>query len=344
MLMMHAPDYLLLDRYLAGESTPAERAQIEPWLAGDGSQAEVVAWMRETKAAARRLPAPWNPDELWSGVERRLTEERSARRAAPRFKGLQQRTTSWSIHLLRIAAALALMVGSVALWRLASGPREAESVATRSFTTRPGERAVFGLIDGSRVTLGASSTLNVPDTYGRQARDVFLQGQAYFEVVPNPAQPFRVHSGRATTEVLGTKFDVRSYQEDSTVSVVVAEGTVAFGSRDSAKQGAVLSRGDLARLSTGGRISIEHGVDLGRYLSWTAGRLEFVNVPLRDVLPELARWYDLDIRLATVALGARPLTASLGTESAPEMLRLLEASLNVRVKQDGRAVTISPKK
>jgi transmembrane sensor len=137
---------------------------------------------------------------------------------------------------------------------------------------------------------------------------------------------------------------VRAYQGDSSVAVVVAEGRVGLAAQDGRQGSAVLTRGDLARLDPAGRVRVERGVDVARYLAWTQGRLEFVNAPLRDVLPELARWYDLDFRLADSALASRPLTASLGAESASEMLRLLEASLDVRVRRAGRVVTLQPQR
>lgn len=348
--MTHEPDYILLDRYLAGECTADEREQVARWIAAEPGRGELVDWMRGLERAARRLPAPPDPEALWRGLERRLGEaepvveaERRSR-PVPRFTGvLPESRNTWFSTALRVAAVLALVSGSIALWRLA-GERVVpeQPVAMRTFATNAGERAVFGLVDGSRVTLGASSRLDVPDTYDRQSRDVYLHGQGYFEVVPNPEKPFRVHSGRAVTQVLGTKFGVRAYDEDS-VAVVVAEGRVAFGMPDSAGRGAILGRGDLARLAADGRVRVERGVDVDRYLAWTRGRLEFVNAPLDEVLPELARWYDLEFTLADRALAERPLTASLGTESAVEMLRLLEASLDVRVERAGRVVVLRPK-
>lgn len=342
--MTHDPDYLLLDRYVAGECSADEVERLERWIGGDPSRARLIDWMRGLKVTAGHLPAPWDSEVLWRRLETRIAEPERVRRApAPRFNGMPGRErAAWSTHLLRVAAVLALATGSVALWRLAEdGAFSSRPVAMRSFTTRPGERAAFNLVDGSRVTLGASSALDVPDDYGRRARDVYLQGHGYFEVTHDPEKPFRVHSGHAVTQVLGTKFDVRAYPGDSSVAVLVAEGKVGLAARGG-QGGAVLTRGDLARLDSTGPVRLERGVDVARYLAWTQGRLEFVNAPLRDVLPELARWYDLDIRLADSTLGGRPLTASLGTESAAEMLRLLEASLDVRVRRTGRVVTLQP--
>lgn len=334
-------NYIALDRYFAGDSAPAERERVEQWIAADRSHGAMVDWMRSLETAAKQVRPSWDADELWLGLELRITAvEPARRRGLPKFGAMADRPrTARSVLLLRVAAVIALVAGSVALWRLAGSRTGPESVATRTYSTHRGERAVFSLIDGSRVTLGASSRLDVPDAYDRRSRDVLLQGQAYFEVTPNPAKPFRVHAGRATTEVLGTRFDVRAYREDSTLAVAVAEGSVAVAIGDSVRA-AVLHRGDLARLDSGGGVRVEHGIAIDQYLAWTQGRLEFVNVPLRDVLPQLVRWYDLDIRLGDSALAGRPLTASLGTESADEMLRLLEASLAVRADRHGQVVTL----
>ena len=121
---------------------------------------------------------------------------------------------------------------------------------------------------------------------------------------------------------------------------MVAHGKVAFGQARDSAAGTVLSVGDLGRLDTAGVVTVRSGVDVRRYTAWTEGRLEFVNTPLSEVVSQLERWYDLDITLADSGLGARPLTATLGHQSTDEMLRLLAASLDVRVQRDGRRVTL----
>lgn len=335
--------YILLDRYLTGDCAPAERERVQGWIDAHRSQRAMLEWMGSLKQTAEQLQPSWDPDELWHALESRIeAAEAGARHPPARFVGIAvPRRPASSVHLLRIAAVIALAVGSVALWRLAGSrvPR-AEPAGMRTYVTHRGERAVFTLVDGSRITLGAGSRLDVPEAYSGRSREVVLQGQAYFEVARNPVKPFRVHAGRAVTEVLGTKFDVRAYREDATVAVAVAEGSVAVAAADRPPANLVLHRGDLARLDSTGDLRVEHGIAIDQYLAWTQGRLEFVNAPLRDVIPELVRWYDLDIRLGDSNLATRPLTASLGTESADEMLRLLEASLQVRVERHGHVVTL----
>jgi transmembrane sensor len=368
-------DTPLLDRYLSGECTLAERKRVERWLAQNPANAAFLDWMRRLKSAAAGLPPAWDLDRAWNEIRFRVEESGASRPAAvmsapapsPRsertlpepsrstrpaparrsarhmFEVPGHRRASWSTHALRVAAAVALIVGALALWRIGDRPgrRLRHQVAMRTYATRASQRAEIHLMDGTLITLAPRSVLRVPDTYDRRTRDVYLRGQAYFEVAHDVERPFRVHSGDAVTRVLGTKFSVGAYREDSVISVIVAEGAVTFSDRDTTgKTGVVLSPGDLARLGNNGAVQVEHGVDVQRQLAWIDGKLVFVNRPLREVIPQLDRWYDIEIRLADPALADRPLTATLQQESTDQMLRLIAASLDVRAKRDGRLVTL----
>ena len=79
------------------------------------------------------------------------------------------------------------------------------------------------------------------------------------------------------------------------------------------------------------------------YVSWTRGVLRFDQTPLHDVVAQLGRWYDLDIRLADSALGARRLTAEVRTETASEALRRIGLTLDVDVELHGRTAVLSPR-
>lgn len=332
-------DLALLDRYLSGECSPAEREEVERQLRDEPARQELVGWMRNVKGATKRIPSGWDGGALWDEVRQQMTVDAEAavgnvvRSVTPRPVPRVRPRLAW---VLKVAAVIALAAGGVAIWRVTPTHRDNTDVASaRTFKTQFGERAVFRLIDGTMITLAAGSTLDVPARYDAGRRDVYLRGRAYFDVAHNARSPFRVHSGAIVTRVLGTRFDVRAYPEDSVISVVVAEGSVAV------RDDVVLASGDAARLDIHGRLRVERGVDVARYLAWTDGGLEFDNTPFRDVVPELERWYDLEIRLAVPALGDRPLTASL-RESAAEVMALLGRSLHLRYDWQGRVVTFYP--
>jgi ferric-dicitrate binding protein FerR (iron transport regulator) len=196
----------------------------------------------------------------------------------------------------------------------------------------------FRLSDGTRVILGAASRLQVPAAYGDSHRNIRLEGEAYFEAEHDEARPFTVYTAGGVVEDLGTRFDVLAYRGDTVVQVVVAEGKVALGDRG--RRGVVLVAGQLGRLRPDGSAAVERDVDVARKLAWTDGRLVFANTALRDALPQLSRWYDLEFRVADSTITALPLTATFPAQATPDVLDLLALTLGVRQERHGRVVTL----
>jgi transmembrane sensor len=200
------------------------------------------------------------------------------------------------------------------------------------------------------VTLAPGSTLRYPLTFGA-TRQLVLDGEAYFEVAHDSLHPFVVDARGAQTRVLGTRFVVRALGSDSAVVVAVAEGRVALSrARDStlgAVRAAVLAKGEVGRLAPGSEAAVLVGADASRYLSWTEGRLAFRDTPLREVLPELSRWYGLDIGLAPDApseLGDRRFTGSFVNQPVDEVLTFVALSADLRITRAGTRILLAPRR
>jgi ferric-dicitrate binding protein FerR (iron transport regulator) len=194
-------------------------------------------------------------------------------------------------------------VGAVA-WRHNQAVPAAPQPA-REYATARGQRSEVTLVDGTRAWLNADSRLRVPSRYGVGARNVELEGEAFFVVRHDEKRPFRVYTRDAVSEDLGTEFSVRSYPEDSAVVVVVASGRVAMGRAGTpadSERKVALGRGQMGRLDRAGHVTVTDGVDLSGPLGWREGRLEFDQKPLADVLRELGRWYALEIVAGVVGL------------------------------------------
>jgi ferric-dicitrate binding protein FerR (iron transport regulator) len=172
--------------------------------------------------------------------------------------------------------------------------------------------------------------------YGRAHRDLYLEGQAYFQVAPDSQRPLRVHTANSVTEDLATAFVVTAYDQRAT-EVVVAEGRVAL-SRPDGRPALVLEARDLGRLDPNGNATLRRGVDVARRLAWTTGGLGFDGAPLSDVVPVLERWYNVDIRLADSAIAARRLTATFTNEPIDLVLQRIVLTLGLRVDHADSAV------
>jgi transmembrane sensor len=336
----------LLDRYLSGDASPDERERMEAWLAEDPEHWAQLAALREAleKAALSDPAVEKAKAEVWARLEREIggaghsagrERERPSRRA-PEFTVFARRrfTAAQLAAALFLTALGGTALGVLLLRRHPSAPAEMTQVAR----TNPGQRAMFRLSDGTQVVLSVASVLRYPREFGKTSRQVALEGEAYFEVVHYERRPFVVRAGDLVAEDLGTQFTVRAYPDDAGARVVVREGRVAIRAVRPGAPERVVAPGQLGRLGVNKEPAVEQA-DTAAYFGWTEGRLVFDGIPLRDALPQLGRWFDLEFRLADSALGDVPLNATLKTQPTPDVLNNLAASLGMRQRQQGRSVT-----
>jgi ferric-dicitrate binding protein FerR (iron transport regulator) len=210
--------------------------------------------------------------------------------------------------------------------------------ARRTYATFSGERAEIRLSDGTGVRLAPASRLSVSTDYGTDRRDVYLDGEAYFDVVHDERKPFTVFAGNASARDIGTAFAVRSYPEDGAVQVVVRSGEVALSGLGR------LGAGDLGRLSADGRASIRHGVNVERMLDWLDGSLSFADAPLGRVLADMHRWYDVDVTLADSTLASLPFTGTLTDVTPTAAVELVAATLGLDVRRAGARTTLAARR
>lgn len=142
------------------------------------------------------------------------------------------------------------------------------------------------LSDGTRVWVNAMSQLRFPTRFGKKNRKVFLKGEAYFEVASEASRPFVVEVDGVEVEVLGTHFNINSYQD---VTTTVVEGSVRVKHDDAS---AVLKPGLQARITE--RISV-YNADMRKVIAWKNGDFYFRSDRIVDIMEQLARWYDLSI-------------------------------------------------
>lgn len=351
---MHQDDthWTLLARYLAGESSAAERADIERRAAGDPAFAEELEALRGWWESAAALPAPSRVDVMWSTLHARMrtagepaaVSARTARRSA-RVLSIASRQAPMPSRrraLVALAAGLVLMATGGVVWR-ARADTGAAMEESRVYSTVRGQRATLRLGDGTRVDLGFASTLRVrPLDAGR--REMWLEGEAVFEVVHDSLRPFLVHAAGATTEDLGTRFSVRAYPGDAAVRVVVVEGEVALRPRAAAgaagDRGVVLGAGQLGTLDTAGRIAVQRGVDTSAYLSWLAGRVSFHDAPVAEIAAEIERRFDVSVQVPQADVAAMRLTVDMPARSLDEVLHAVTVTLGLRMRRAGDAVVL----
>jgi transmembrane sensor len=148
-----------------------------------------------------------------------------------------------------------------------------------------GSRSTINLADGTKVWLNAGSRLIYPSRFVDKTREVFLVGEAYFDVQENEKQPFVVKTSDVLVEVLGTKFNVTAYPEDFAVQTVLAEGSVEIKSAGAGRRekGLILEPGYLAYFNKKTQETRTQKVNVDEYTLWTSGLFSFTNTDFNRI-------------------------------------------------------------
>ncbi|PTX18228.1 FecR family protein [Pontibacter mucosus] len=268
----------LLRRYLAGQCTAQERAQVEAWYAG--LEAEALLASRQEAASIRKVE---------KNLKDALAEERSSRRL--RLLPVQAMLRVAAILVLAVTAALSYYKYKAADQR---SPNPTEIIAHN------GERKELYLKDGSVVYLNAGSRLVILPDFGQSSREVFLTGEAFFKVASDSLRPFIVKTHAVTTRVLGTSFNVQAYENESTASVAVAGGKVSV-----AKERQMDGNFFEEKLLPGRQLTFSKAdqrytvsdTDVAQLSAWRHGLAYFDNESVDAIARKLERKYDLRIRV-----------------------------------------------
>ncbi|RDS79306.1 DUF4974 domain-containing protein [Dyella monticola] len=237
------------------------------------------------------------------------------------------------------AAAASILVAVLAGGGYVAWMHARPEIATQVYQSGIGQNRDIVLSDGTRVALGAASTLSV--RYGKDERDVTLsRGEAFFEVVHDSQHPFAVDAGDVSVRDIGTAFDVR--RTDRRVTVAVTQGRVAIADRRANQQG-TLEAGAGERVSydpesSGMSVS---SVSPEQVASWRHDRLEFIDEPLNVVVANLNRYTEKPLHIADADLGKLVYTGSIRIDAIDSWITALPDVFPLRVSQQANGVTLS---
>lgn len=198
------------------------------------------------------------------------------------------------------------------------------SLQSMSVSTPRGGQYQVLLPDGTRVWLNADSRLTYPSHFNGKYRQVELEGEGYFEVEKNTAQPFVIVSQGQQIEVLGTEFNVTAYPAESETITTLVNGSVKVSTPNEAF---TLRPGQQAVQTTSG-VTVQD-VDVSYATGWKDGFFVFQQTSLREVLMNLSRWYD--IAVDTVNVAERAFNGRISrTVSLQQVLRMMEKSSDLK--------------
>ncbi|MFP4621234.1 MAG: FecR family protein, partial [Bacteroidales bacterium] len=205
-----------------------------------------------------------------------------------------------------------------------------------------GHMTQLKLSDSSKVWLNSESTFRYPSDFSDERR-VLLSGEAYFEVAPKRESPFIVETDCLSARVLGTRFNVRAYKEDSEIETTLMEGKVALNNNGTQNTRTVLYSGDQAKMNKLNNEleirQVEH--PQAKTIAWIKGRYEFHNEPLNEILNFASRWYDIKFVVKDKELQDTRFTGVMRREYPPEkLLELIKKTEEIVTKRKNDKIII----
>jgi ferric-dicitrate binding protein FerR (iron transport regulator) len=197
-------------------------------------------------------------------------------------------------------------------------------------------RVQFSLPDGTTGWLNSNSSVKYNENFIAD-RHVTLKGEAFFDVFKDKKNPFIVTANEIAVKVLGTRFNIASYENEKTIEVVLEEGKLVF--YDNAKKNSyTMKPNDLVIYDKSDKDFITEVVQSKKYVSWKDGILIFRNDPLDVVANKLERWFNIEVvNNVSLAKDIR-LRATFNDESLEDVLNLLKLSLPIDYRVENRGI------
>lgn len=325
--MNEGPTYYesLLNLYFAGEATEEQMAELHAWVKKDPENKKLFETYARAWDVANMFAAQKHLDleEVWKENRKRRT---------PVNNGVQS-IMRYSIRY-RIAAAVVLLLGlSFFLWMIFSEDNMERMVANS------GVMEVV-LPDQSKVSLAEGSVLEYPEKFEADERMVYLSGKAYFVVEHLNEKSFIVDCEGTRIKVLGTRFFVGHSAKEDEVEVVLDQGEVAVYFKDSPEQQMILQPDERVEASLANKRIVKKANTDPNYLSWKTQDFVFENTSLKKVFKTLEEAYNVQIIPEEELSGCR-LTASFEDQSLTSVMRVIQATFDVRIIQSNGVIRVS---
>lgn len=277
----------IISDQLAGELAEEDRAHLDCWKESDSDN-------------ERFLQALTSPSQSSDEIEEKGEEARMKvlLTVQQRIKAVRRKFVWLKIGAVAASVALLLMFSNY--YSFQSGKKQTGSQLLEVSNPR-GMLSTITLPDGTKVTLNGGATLSYPTLFIAENREVSLSGEAYFDVKKDEKQPFIVHAEDLQVKVLGTQFNVKSYQEDDYIQITLNEGKVGVNVA-SEQEIEYLQPDQQVCFDKKNRTFTKEDVNARFFSAWKDGQLYFRGTPFYEVALQLERRFNVDIEIVSPKL------------------------------------------
>lgn len=321
----------IADKFFTNEATPDETSRVLDWFeTPEGKQylqrrLDMDSGLMDRKELQDLVPE-LDSEGLYHSIQNNIRKKRNV-------FSLHRR--DWLGYTMKAAAAV-LVIITASLFSISHQQYVAEQVVEQQpifFQTGGEENRNITLGDGTEIRLNQNSEIIVSAGFMKGAREVRLNGEAYFDVEHNPDRPFIIHANQSTVEVLGTAFNVRSVEEQGNVQVAVVEGRVAFrGAKNgtgSEELSVILSKNQYGYLDLENRALNVDDIAVENYLAWKSGEFHFNELTMQQVCTQLNRIYSIECSFSGNEIRDLKLTANFSNETLERTLEVISMTLEI---------------
>lgn len=340
-------DQALFTKFLNNQCSEGERDLVLNWLSDPKNKVRAAQMMENHWAVINVTDGLKEIDgeSLLESTRNRIPEFSKSDRT--RKPGTFPRSRKTFRAQLLAASVLVVTVFTFGILFL---PRENEtkmspvSSEVREVSTSSGQISEVILPDGTKVRLNAQSSIIYSEKFLQFSnREVTLTGEAFFDVTEDPSHPFIVRTTSINIVVLGTSFNLKSYDDDATIETTLIKGKVLIENLSDPGRKVELRPNQKAIFSRATKNISLVDVKRERAVKWSERTLQFENEELGDVLKSLERWYGISVHLEKETNTSCRLTASFDKETLAETLEIFKSLTGIEYSIVGKEVFIKGK-
>lgn len=332
------PDELIL-KVLNKEASESEKKVLQDWVNQSAQNKKIFLHLERLWMESNGVSDYYKIDQehAWDIVYRKIMPKANQRILRP---------------MLKVAASIAIayLLGALTMYFIQPGtqPRQGVAISPEIYVKAPlGSKTEVELSDGTKVWLNSGSEVRYPAAFDQNQRDIYLAGEAYFAVEKNEEAPFFVHTNDIDIRVLGTRFNVKAYPEESLVETTLEEGLININKKGSGqilqlkpKEQASFVKNPEKLPGNKERFIVSENVNTELYTSWRNEKLIFKSEKFADLTVKLERWYNVHISLENKKLAEERVTGSFENESIEQALEALRISVPFTYKINKNKITI----
>ncbi len=317
----------MLDRYLKGEASPREVEQVETWL--NNHENPGSAWAQMNKTSRDKWLA-----SLFSEIKASAGINEATVVTMPRRKVL------WR-SIAAIAAVLALFFAIYLLWPALQNRLNPAQLTVLKVPSN--QKKYIILADGSKIWINSLSELKYPKVFNDKTREVYLSGEAYFDIRHDASRPFIIHTGKVVTTVLGTAFNIKEDDLQNTVVVTVTRGKVSVANEDEPL--GVITPNQQISFNTVNKQHTQKNVDANQVIAWQENDIHFDDITFADAAMQLEQRFKVKISFANEKIkNCRFTGTALKEENLDKILKVICTfnKATYQTKADGSIIIDGP--